>query len=149
VGRRSGSMISLSDPIINDIILAVIITIDSYIMFRLGWRSAEKRINKYLQKLSANPQPIILLIKNFLNSFKNDPELADPRIVTEMTKAILKAFKEDPEFQAITKDLASYFANSIVEQVKTKLPDALEEARAKSPVLDSIIKLLRMGSKKD
>ncbi len=118
-------------------------------MFRLGWISAEKRINKYLQKLSANPQPIILLIKNFLNSFKNDPELADPRIVTEMTKAILKAFKEDQEFQAIMKDLASYFANSIVEQVKTKLPDALEEARAKSPVLDSIIKLLRMGSKKD
>jgi hypothetical protein len=66
-----------------------------------------------------------------------------------MTKAILKAFKEDQEFQAIMKDLASHFANSIVEQVKTKLPDALEEARAKSPVLDSIIKLLRMGSKKE
>jgi len=140
-------VVSLTNPIINDIILAVIITIDSYIMFRLGWRSAEKRINKYLQKLSTNPQPIILLIKNFLNSFKNDPELADPRIVTEMTKSILKAFKEDPEFQAIMKDLASQFANSIVEQVKTKLPEALEEARAKSPVLDSLIKLLRMGSK--
>jgi len=142
-------MISLSNPIANDIILAVIITFDSYIMFRLGWRSAERRANKYLQKLSANPQPIILLIKNFLNSFKNDPELADPRIVTEMTKAILKAFKEDPEFQTIMKDLASHFANSIVEQVKTKLPEALEEARAKSPVLDSLIKLLRMSSKKE
>ncbi len=115
-------MISLSNPIINDIILAVIITIDSYIMFRLGWISAEKRINKYLQKLSANPQPIILLIKNFLNSFKNDPELADPRIVTEMTKAILKAFKEDQEFQAIMKDLTSSGGSSPPLTLSSKYP---------------------------
>ena len=139
---------SLDNPVVNDIIIGVIVTADSYIMFRLGWRSAEKKANQYLQKLSSNPQPIIQLIKNFLNSFKNDPELADPKLVTEMTKAILKSFKDDPEVQQIMKEMASSFANSVVDQIKAKLPEAIEEARKKSPLLDSIVKLLSPSSKK-
>ena len=128
----------LNGTVANDIFIAVLVTADSYIMFKLG----ERRANQYFKRVTENPAPIIQLVKNFIQSFKNDPELSDPRLITEMTKALLKSFKNDPEFQELMRELASSFANSVADQLRTKLPEALEEARTKSPVIDAIVRIL-------
>ena len=112
-------MVALNGTVVNDIFIAVLVTADSYIMFKLG----ERRANQYFKKITENPQPLIQLIKNFIHSFKEDQELSDPRLITEMTKSIIKSFKDDPEFQELMKEFASSFANTIAEQLKSKLPD--------------------------
>ena len=127
-----------ANPLVNSLIIAAIVSVDSYLMFRLG----EWRANKYIKRMQRDPRPVIDMIKSFIRQAGNDPELANPKIVVDMTKSVMKSFKDDPEFNALMNEMAKAFANSLAEQLKSRLPEALEEARAKSPLLDSIVKLL-------
>jgi hypothetical protein len=133
--------------IINDVVIGVIVSIDSYIMYKLGMRSVEKRIQKFIKRISNNPEIILSFIHGIINNLKEDEELKNS-LNTFIAKSIM-SIKEDQQVRDAINELTKVFINSALTHIKENTPHMLEELRKNYPAVDSVLKLLEKRDQKD
>lgn len=133
--------------IINDIVIGVIVSVDSYIMYRLGMRSVEKRIQKYMKRISSNPDIILSFIHGIINKVKEDEELRNN--VNVFIAKLIMSIKEDQQVKDAINELTKVAINSALTHIKENTPHMLEELRKNYPAIDSILKLLEKKEHKE
>lgn len=76
------------------------------------------------------------IMKSIFESISQDG--FDKKIV-EMLKNVIKRLSQDQDVKSSAEQLAIIFANAIYEQIKQKLPSAIDEASKKSPALQALL----------